>query len=124
MDPIKKSDCALLSFDKLGRAIPAAGIDKWNEFRVEESVKRYKLDYDKLELCRFTIWETCESLVNEIQNLMLDQAKNPGASKLARIEEKMDNLTTYTERSSVCSSVAIACLQKSEIGWARRIAAD
>jgi len=123
LDPIKKTDCALLSFDKLGRALPAAGVDDWSKTRVIESVKRYKLDYDKLELRRLTIWETCDSLINEIQNLMHEQAKNPGASKLTRIEEKMDNLTNYTDKSYECSSVAIACLQKSELGWARRIAA-
>lgn len=123
LDPIERTDCSLLSFNSLGHAVPAAGIDDFSKRRVIESVTRYKLDYDKLELRRLTIWETCESLINEIQNLMIEQAKTPGASKKARISEKLEKLASYTNQTSECSGVAIACLQKSEIGWARRVAA-
>jgi len=124
LDPIRKTDCQLLSFNQLGEAIPAPGIDDWNRLRVEVSVKRYKLDYEKLELMRKEVWDTCTTLMNEIQNLMLEHNRCPSASKWAKIEEKMEQLASYTHRDKVCSSVAIVCLQKSEIGWAQRLSAE
>lgn len=124
LDPIVKSDCALLSFNQLGEAIPAPGADPWSEERVKVSVQQYKLDFDKLVLTRYTIWETCTALINEVQNLLEEQAKQPGAAKRARIEEKMKELSKLTERDKVCSSAAIACLQKSELGWAVRLSAE
>jgi hypothetical protein len=124
LDPINKYDCQLLSFNQIGEAIPAPGLDEWSKKRVEVSVKRYKLDFDKLELMRMDIWVTCETLIHEIQNLMLEHNKNPSASKKTRIEEKMELLASYTHKDKACSSVAIVCLQKSEIGWAMRLSAE
>jgi hypothetical protein len=124
LDPVIWSDCALLSFNQLGEAIPAPGVDRWSKQRVTVSVSQYDLDFDKLVLQRKTIWETCTVLMNEIQNLMRNQGKYPGAAKKARIEEKMKELVRHASRSSVCSSAAIACLQKSEIPWAVRISAE
>lgn len=118
------SNCQLLSFNQLGEAIPAPGLDDWNRMRVEVSVKRYKLDFEKLELMRQDVWDTCVALINEIQNLMLEHQKNPSASKRTKIEEKIEQLASYTHRDKVCSSVAIVCLQKSEIGWAMRLSAE
>ncbi len=124
LDPINGTDCALLSFNQLGEAVPGPGLDEWSKLRVRTSVQCYKLDYDKLELQRRTLWETCVALRNEIQNLMLEQSKRPGAAKKARIEEKMKQLAALTYRSSPFSGTAIACLQKSEIGWAVRLSAE
>jgi hypothetical protein len=108
----------------LGEAIPAPGADDWSTKRVTTSVERYNLNFDKLALQRKTIWETCIALAHEIQHLMQEQAKSPGAAKKARIEEKMKQLADLASRKSVCSSAAIACLQKSEIGWAVRLSAE
>lgn len=122
LDPIKPSDCSLLSFDQLGRAVPASGLDNWSITRVEVSIKRYKLYFDRLEIQRKAIWDTCEQLIAEIQHLMREQEKNPGAGKQGRIEEKMNQLRKYVHRESVCAGVARACLEKSQLGWARRMA--
>ena len=99
-------------------------VDDWNKSRVEVSVRQYKLYYDKLELMRKDVWDTCTALMHEIQNLMLENANNPSARKTTQIEEKIETLASYTHHSKVCSSVAIACLQKSEIGWAARLSAE
>jgi hypothetical protein len=124
LDPIVEADCALLSFNQLGEAIPAPGADDWSTKRVTTSVERYNRNFDKLALQRKTIWETCTTALHEIQHLMQEQAKSPGAAKKARIEEKMKQLAALARRESVCSSAAIACLQKSEIGWAVRLSAE
>jgi hypothetical protein len=124
LDPVVKSDCALLSFNQIGEAIPAPGADSWSEKRVKVSVEQYELDFEKLILQRKLIWDTCKTMINEIQNLMQDQAAQPGAAKKARIEERMRELAKLADRHSVCSSAAIACLQKSEIGWAVRLSAE
>jgi hypothetical protein len=124
LDPIIKSDCALLSFNQIGEAIAAPGADSWSEERVKVSVEQYELDFEKLILQRNLIWDTCAAMINEIQNLMKDQAAQPGAAKKARIEEKMRELSKLADRHSVCSSAAIACLQKSEVGWAVRLSAE
>jgi hypothetical protein len=124
LDPVVKADCALLSFNQLGEAVPAPGADDWSAKRVTTSVAQYELDFDKLALQRKTVWETCTALVHEIQHLMKEQAQQPGAAKKARIEEKIRQLASLARRESVCSSAAIACLQKSEIGWAVRLSAE
>jgi hypothetical protein len=124
LDPVVKSDCALLSFNQIGEAIPAPGADPWSEMRVKVSRDQYDLDFEKLILQRKLIWDTCTTMINEIQNLMKAQATQPGAAKRARIEEKMRELSKLADRHSVCSSAAIACLQKSEIGWAVRLSAE
>ena len=114
----------LAFFNQLGEAIPAPGLDDWSKTRVEVSVKRYKLDYDRLALMRKDIWDTCTALIHEIQNLMLEHKENPSANKRTKIEEKMEQLKSYTNREKVCSSTAIVCLQKSEIGWAVRLSGE
>jgi hypothetical protein len=81
-----------------------------------QSPEESQYDFDKLALQRKMIWETCIALVHEIQHLMQEQAKSPGAAKKACIEEKMKQLADLASCESVCSSAAIACLQKSEIG--------
>jgi hypothetical protein len=124
LDPVIKADCALLSFNELGEAVPAPGVDKWSAKRVTTSVKQYALDFELLTLQRKTVWETCTALIHEVQNLMDEHAQQPGAAKKARIEAKMEQLSSLAGRKSVCSSTAIACLQKSEIGWAIRLSAE
>ncbi len=124
LDPINKADCQLLSFNQLGEAIPAPGLDEWSTLRVRVSIKRYKLYHDKLELTRKDVWDTCTALIHEIQNLMCEQSKSPSATKRTRIEEKIKQLATYAQRDKICSSTAIVCLQKSEIGWAARLSAE
>lgn len=124
LDPIKSYDCQLLSFNQLGEPTPASGISEWDKTRVEVSIERYKLDFDKLTLMRKDVWDTCTALMNEIQNLMLEHDRNPSARKLARIEDKIETLRSFTFRDKVCSSTAIACLQKSELGWAMRLSAE
>jgi hypothetical protein len=124
LDPINPADCVLISFDCLGRAVPASGLDEWSQTRVKVSIKRYKLYFDKLELQRKTIWETCIAYINEIQNLMREQAKSHSAARKARIEERMYLLKSLACRKSPCSTTAIACLLKSENEWARRLAID
>jgi len=124
LDPAISADCALLSFNQFGDAVPVAGADRWSVKRVEVSVNQYELNFEKLALQRKTIWETCTALINEIQNLMKDQAKQPGAAKKARIEERMKQLADLTRRENVCSGAAIACLQKSQVGWAMRLSAE
>lgn len=64
------------------------------------------------------------ALIHEIQHLLREQTESPGAAKMARVDEKMNQLADMTHRKSVCSSSAIACLQKSEIGWAVRLSAE
>lgn len=124
LDPIVKADCALLSFNQIGEAVPAPGADPWSEKRVRVSVEQYALDFEKLVLRRKTIWETCTALIYEIQNLMKEQAEQPGAAKKARIEEKMEQLASLARQDCVCSGAAIACLQKSDVGWAIRLSAE
>jgi len=95
-----------------------------SSLHVNTSVELYNLNLDKLALQRKTIRETYLALVYEIQHLMQGQAKSPGAAKKNRIEEKMKQLRALASRESACSSVAIACLQKSEMGWVVRLSPE
>jgi hypothetical protein len=123
LDPTNKHDCALLSFDRLGRAVPASGVDTWSASRVSESVRLYGLDFHQLELQRQLIWEECERLLNELANLMKQQGEHPGVGKKVMIESAFGQIDRLASKKSVCSSVVLACLQKSEYPWARALLA-
>ena len=123
LDPTIKADCILLSFNSLGDAVADPDADAWSKERVRVSVDQYALNFEKLVLQRKTIWETCRALIGEVQNLMKEQAQHPSASRRAHIEGKIEQLTALVDRKSVCSSAAIACLLKSQVGWAMRLGA-
>lgn len=124
LDPANMADCMLLSFNQLGEAIPAAGADELSDQRVRVSVERYDLDYDPLVTRRLEIWKTCTAWLYEIQNLLNDQTKSASAARQAIIEAKTRQLADLCRPESECSSAAVACLQKSEVGWAVRLSAE
>ncbi len=111
LDPIDIEDVDLLAFDEEGKAIPVPGASQWDQQRVEETVKRLKLnEHTPLLEARRKVWQ-------EIDRLIFDYLKakdrcvhghNPAA------KEKLRNVRVQirekTHRSAELSSVARWCI--------------
>jgi hypothetical protein len=112
LDPIKKTDVDLLAFDEEGNAIPTPEADNWERERVNESIKRLKLnDHDALPQERRRVWQR----VSEESDAYLDAKSKyrPGINPApaATIEEKARRIWEMTREDAELSAVAIWCLR-------------
>ena len=111
LDPIKLSDVHLLAFDEEGKAVPAPGTSEWDCLRVDESVKRLKLnEHAPLTEARRKIWTEVSRLIEDIKNAKSRCGKggNPGAQE--KLEELSRELKKLTQPTSELSSVAKWCV--------------
>jgi uncharacterized protein (TIGR02646 family) len=121
LDPCDPDDPDLLSFDMDGRALPSDHCGDWDTLRVTETIERLRLDFPPLEEERRRIWERCERLINECENLAVKFHEQPSATKRSRIKGIRDELREMVDAASPLSSVAIACLANSDTSTARKL---
>lgn len=111
LDPIDDDDPNLISFNVVGRAIPAPGLtNAWDKERVTYSVERFNLDFPPLMEKRKVIWNECwqriQSYKKELQHL--EGNDNPIARTQARELAKYIREMMRPEKE--LSSVARACV--------------
>jgi hypothetical protein len=123
LDPCCEEDCELLSFNELGEAVAMSGVAGWDLKRVQFSRDRYMLNFEGLVRERRLVWETCDTMVTEIMNLMKELADHPSAKKVTKIEEKKRQLAAMANEDKEFSSVALAFFIKNENEWVKRLAA-
>ncbi|MDO9041415.1 MAG: hypothetical protein Q7U64_03585 [Desulfocapsaceae bacterium] len=121
LDPCDEDDPALLSFDMEGKAIPSDHCGEWDSKRVELTVERLKLYHGPLEEARREVWNICDRLINECENLAAGFQANPSATKRQRIKDIRKELRNMIAFKAEFSRVAIACLKNSETPTARKI---
>lgn len=123
LDPIDKDDTLKLTFDKTGKAKPSS-IDEneWDYKRTKYTIDNLDLNYEPLKEARKDLWDTCESKLNELQNLMKEYNQNPSASKKGQIQSKLEDLRMLTKPKSEFSAVAIKCFLSSDIEWVQKLA--
>lgn len=112
LDPIDADDVSLIAFDEEGKVIPLANATAWDKERVEETVKRLKLN-EHVPLCeeRRKIWQCVDGLIGEFQHAKtkLVNGANPAARQ--KIKDVRARLREMTDRTAVLSSVARWCIQ-------------
>jgi uncharacterized protein (TIGR02646 family) len=112
LDPIDADDVSLIAFDEEGKVIPLANATDWDKERVEETVKRLKLN-EHVPLCeeRRKIWQRVDKLIADFQKekSRLAGGVNPAAKQ--KITEVRERLREMTDRKAGLSSVARWCIQ-------------
>lgn len=122
LDPANEDDPLLLSFDETGDATALADSGAWDQQRVTESILRFKLNaHQPIVEARRDLWRRCREKLAECQNLMTQPAT---VSRRERIRAKLNELRAMVRPDSVLSSTARECLRKSNLEWAKRIAAN
>jgi hypothetical protein len=122
LDPARPGDPALLSFNEDGAAVPHDDSDAFSKLRTEVTVTRLNLDHGRLKKARQRIWDRCRQLIEDCRDLALQVVKVPGPADHEAMMQKKAELERMIQPDAEFSAVAKACLLKSNIGWATRIA--
>lgn len=113
LDPCKRDDPGLLTFDNKGVALPdtSAILDPDDKIRVEVSIRVYHLDHTPLQELRERVWGVCQRKIDEIRKITNDPDGMSQSSR-NRINFLKDEIRKMTERDQEVSAVAIACCEK------------
>jgi uncharacterized protein (TIGR02646 family) len=111
LDPIDDDDVSLIAFDEEGKVVPAPKTSAWEKQRVEETVKRLKLnEYAPLAEARRKVWQKVDLLIEDFYKAKArcGGGNNPAAKeKLGEVRSKIRALTHV---NAELSSVARWCL--------------
>lgn len=112
LDPIDEDDPALLSFNLEGRAIPAAHVtDAWEKTRVEESVKRYNLDFQPLMDKRKVVWADCWDRIQEyLKDLAIYRMDKTNVIAKHSFKQAAKHIRELMQDDKELSAVARACV--------------
>ena len=112
LDPTDRLDVSLLAFDEQGNAIPTPGVCDWDKQRVDETVKRLKLnEHEPLTEERKKVWQRVS---REIDQFMAALSKNElGGNPAAKQKADSHARAIYemTREEVELSSVAKWCVQ-------------
>jgi len=111
IDPIDDDDVALIAFDEEGKVIPMPGSSAWEQERVNETVKRLKLnEHPPLAEARRKVWQQVDRLIDDFTQAKsrCTTGNNPAAkAKLIEVRARVRAMTTTTAE---LSAVARWCL--------------
>lgn len=111
LDPIDDGDPNLISFNVVGRAIPAPGIDDaWDKERVTYSVERFNLDFPPLMEKRKVIWNECWQRIQSYKNELQHLKNNDNAIARTQAREALRCIREMIRPEKELSSVARACV--------------
>jgi uncharacterized protein (TIGR02646 family) len=122
LDPARPGDPELLTFNEDGAAVPHSDSNAFDKLRVEVTVSRLNLDHGRLKKARQRVWNRCRQLIEDCRDLALQMDKAPGPGDNEAITQKKAQLERMVRPEAEFSTVAKACLLKSNIGWAKGIA--
>jgi hypothetical protein len=108
LDPTDKDDPDLLTFDKNGDALPNSSNPKEIQ-RVKVSIRLYHLDHTPLKEERQKVWDKCQRLINEIEQIKTEEEM--GVVDNARIKFLKEEIRKLINEREELSSVGIACLE-------------
>jgi len=111
LDPVDSADVNLIVFDEEGKAIPAPNSSEWERQRVDESVKRLKLnEHVPLSEARRKIWQRMTGLIDDYfdAKTRCGTGANPAASE--RLRGICKQVRQMTNRTEELSAVARWCV--------------
>ncbi|MGN2247555.1 hypothetical protein ACFWZ3_12785 [Frateuria sp. GZRR35] len=111
LDPIKDNDVALIAFDEEGKVIPMPGSSVWEQARVDETVKRLKLnEYAPLAEARRKVWQQMDNLIADFARVKsrCSAGNNPAAE--AQLAEVRARVRAMTSPTAELSAVARWCV--------------
>jgi uncharacterized protein (TIGR02646 family) len=111
LDPIDDDDVSLIAFDEEGKVIPAPGTSAWEQQRVEETVKRLKLnEHAPLAEERRKVWQKVDGLIEDFQTAKFRYAAGNNPAAKAKLVEVRARVREMTNPTAELSSVARWCL--------------
>lgn len=114
LDPTKKHDASLVSFNGFGCVVPSVPKTfTWDIMRVEVSIKYYHLDHHPLKRARSNRWKACQLKINKIKELCSDP--NISTKDENTVELLKDELIEWANENELLSGVIIACLNKNNM---------
>ena len=111
LDPIDDDDVSLIAFDEEGKVIPAPGASNWEQQRVQETVKRLKLnEHAPLAEARRKVWQRVDGLIEDFHRAKArcGAGNNPAAK--AKLTEVRGRIREMTDPAAELSAVARWCL--------------
>lgn len=116
LDPTKKHDASLISFNGFGRVIPSVPKSfSWDVLRVEASIKFYHLNHSPLKGARKRRWEACQIKINLIKTLCSDP--NISNKDEYTVETLKNELVEWANEKELLSGVVLACLEKNKMSY-------
>ncbi|GAB4507704.1 MAG: hypothetical protein Tsb0026_04150 [Sulfuricaulis sp.] len=122
LDPTEEGDPELLSFNEDGSAVAHADAGEMAKLRVNETVQRLNLNYSRLKRARQRVWQRCWQLIEECRAIASINPNAVGPADREAARQKAAELKSMARKDAEFSAVAVACLMKSNIGWARQLA--
>jgi hypothetical protein len=114
LDPTKKHDAALISFNGFGKVIPSVPKNHhWDILRVEASIKFYHLDHSPLKRARAKKWNACQIKINKIKELCSDPDMTQKDENT--VEFIKNELIEWSNEKELLSGVVLACLNKNRM---------
>lgn len=111
LDPTDPEDVELVAFDEEGNLIPAPGCHAWEAERVEESVKRLKLnEHEMLPEARREIWKKMSQKIDLYRAAKARSAKTPNPGAEADVRRILREIKDMLNPKAHLSSVAKWCL--------------
>lgn len=111
LDPIDDDDVSLIAFDEEGKVIPAPNASNWDQQRVQETVKRLKLnEHVPLAEARRKVWQRVDCLIEDFHEAKArcGAGNNPAAK--AKLTEVRWRIRAMTDPAAELSAVARWCL--------------
>lgn len=111
LDPIDDDDVSLIAFDEEGKVISAPGASNWDQQRVQETVKRLKLnEHVPLAEARRKVWQRVDGLIEDFHKAKArcGAGNNPAAK--ATLKVVCGHIRQMTNPAAELSAVARWCL--------------
>lgn len=111
LDPTKVADVELIAFDEEGKAIPEPGSSDWEKYRVEETIKRLKLnEHINLAEERRKVWQTVSREIDGFLNAKsrCSNGGNPVAKEI--LERHCRKIRQLANANTELSAVAKYCV--------------
>jgi len=111
LDPIDSDDVNLLAFDNEGNAIPAPNTSPWEKSRVDETIRRLKLnEHEALSEERRKVWNKVNRAIEQYKKAKsrCSDGGNPAAKR--QLHDIVVNIKAWTQRDAELSAVAKWCV--------------
>lgn len=111
LDPIDSDDVNLLAFDEEGKAIAAPGVSVWDESRVDETIKRLKLnEHEALTEERKKVWQKMSRAIEHYKSAKAkcSHGCNPAAKQ--KVRDCLQEIKSMTRYDAELSAVAKWCV--------------
>ncbi|MBP5979544.1 MAG: hypothetical protein KA748_05020 [Halomonas sp.] len=111
IDPIDDYDVSLIAFDEEGKVVPAPGTSSWEQQRVEQTVKRLKLnEHVTLAEERRKVWQKVDGLIEDFQRAKTRCSTGNNPAAIEKLKAVRYGIREMTSPTAELSSVARWCV--------------